>query len=310
MALETPTFISDLVVTNPAHSDGLNQADAHLRNIKLALKNTFPNVNAAVSPSDEDLNLLLNAAASGLLMALVDGTSSAPGLTFKSESTLGLYRSKAKTLSIAGGVLRGNGAVKPGSVHMFFVAPTGLVSNGTAGAEYLELNGQTVQISDYPDLAAALGVTTGTSFVLPNLTDTGRFPRARTSAVPVGTYQSNTVGPHAHPDWSGTTGVENQAHNHGFSGTTGGMNANNPHSHPFTGPGVNSTTGGGGFTISGPLGSVNTQAVNIDHGHAFSGTTATEGQNHNHYFTVSTPANTGTTETRPEAFSFIFAVKT
>jgi microcystin-dependent protein len=41
--LETATFIPDLVVTNPAHTDGLSQADSHLRLLKSTLKSTFPN---------------------------------------------------------------------------------------------------------------------------------------------------------------------------------------------------------------------------------------------------------------------------
>jgi hypothetical protein len=317
MALETPTFISDLVVTNPAHSDGLNQTDAHLRAIKQTLRNTFPNINGAVNPSDEDLNLLLNAAASGLLAALVDGTSSAPGLTFKSESTLGLYRSAAKTLQIAGGALRGNGAVRPGSIHMFVVEPTGLLGKGGTGTgwEYLELDGSTYNIADFPALALALGVTTGTQFALPKLTDTGRFPRSRTSTLAVGTSQANTVGPHTHPDFAGTTGSENAAHTHGFSGTTQAMDRSSVHSHSETGfqgsyPGYGTGQGVGGGGSFGFATQTNTGAVNIDHLHAFSGTTQQEAQSHGHPFTAVTPANTGTTETRPEAFSFIFAIKT
>lgn len=56
MALETVTYISDLVVTNPAHSDGLNAADAHLRAIKSAIKTTFPNITGAVTATQADIN--------------------------------------------------------------------------------------------------------------------------------------------------------------------------------------------------------------------------------------------------------------
>ena len=43
MPLESGTYIPDLVVTNPAHGDDVNQGDAHLRLVKSCLKNTFPN---------------------------------------------------------------------------------------------------------------------------------------------------------------------------------------------------------------------------------------------------------------------------
>lgn len=44
MALETGvTYTNDLVSANPAGGDGRSQGDDHIRNIKLALRNTFPN---------------------------------------------------------------------------------------------------------------------------------------------------------------------------------------------------------------------------------------------------------------------------
>lgn len=55
--LETPcTYISDLVATNPLSSDLASTSDDHLRCIKTAVKGSFPNVNAAVTATDEQLN--------------------------------------------------------------------------------------------------------------------------------------------------------------------------------------------------------------------------------------------------------------
>lgn len=56
MALETGTFVTDLNVSNPTHTDGLNQADAHMRLIKTTLQNTFPGMNAPVLASPGQLN--------------------------------------------------------------------------------------------------------------------------------------------------------------------------------------------------------------------------------------------------------------
>lgn len=53
MPLETATYISQLVTTNPANADGLNQADDHMRLIKAALLNTFPNFTAAALTSTQ-----------------------------------------------------------------------------------------------------------------------------------------------------------------------------------------------------------------------------------------------------------------
>lgn len=56
MPLETATFIDDLVETNPVATDGLGQADDHLRLIKSAIKTTFPNVTGEVSATHTHLS--------------------------------------------------------------------------------------------------------------------------------------------------------------------------------------------------------------------------------------------------------------
>ncbi len=56
MALETGTYISDLVATNPVASDAKSQGDDHIRLIKSTVKATFPNVSGAVTPTHTELN--------------------------------------------------------------------------------------------------------------------------------------------------------------------------------------------------------------------------------------------------------------
>lgn len=97
--LESPcNYISDLVTTNPLSSDLASTGDDHMRCIKLALKTTFPNVNAAVTATDENLNLLTglsgtvwtsanDGAASGLDADLLDGSSSAAFAQLGSANT-------------------------------------------------------------------------------------------------------------------------------------------------------------------------------------------------------------------------------
>lgn len=48
MSLESATFISDLVASNPASSDQRKQGDDHLRLIKTTLQSTFPDANRAI----------------------------------------------------------------------------------------------------------------------------------------------------------------------------------------------------------------------------------------------------------------------
>lgn len=56
MPLESATYLHQLEPANPAATDQLAQADEHLRLIKQVLKNTFPNINAPIDLSDEQLN--------------------------------------------------------------------------------------------------------------------------------------------------------------------------------------------------------------------------------------------------------------
>lgn len=56
MGLESATYISDLVSTNPVGSDAKSAGDDHIRLIKAAVKATFPNVAGAVTPTHTELN--------------------------------------------------------------------------------------------------------------------------------------------------------------------------------------------------------------------------------------------------------------
>ena len=51
MALESGTYINDLVTTNPTSGDPIHQADDHLRLLKLILKASFPGLDGALLDS-------------------------------------------------------------------------------------------------------------------------------------------------------------------------------------------------------------------------------------------------------------------
>lgn len=56
MALETGTYISSLNASNPASTDGLAQADDHIRLLKSTIKATLPNVTGAITATHTELN--------------------------------------------------------------------------------------------------------------------------------------------------------------------------------------------------------------------------------------------------------------
>lgn len=56
MPLESANYINQLNPANPLSTDSVSQSDDHLRTIKLALKNTFPNLDAPVTLSPAQMN--------------------------------------------------------------------------------------------------------------------------------------------------------------------------------------------------------------------------------------------------------------
>ena len=58
MSLESFNFIDSLNVANPTTTDNVSEGDDHIRGIKTTIKNTFPNINAAVTATDEELNFV------------------------------------------------------------------------------------------------------------------------------------------------------------------------------------------------------------------------------------------------------------
>jgi hypothetical protein len=59
MALESATYIDDLVITNPTGGDQRTTADDHMRLLKSVLKNTFPNADGAINPTVAQFNYLV-----------------------------------------------------------------------------------------------------------------------------------------------------------------------------------------------------------------------------------------------------------
>jgi microcystin-dependent protein len=179
------------------------------------------------------------------------------------------------------------------------IAPIGSIlmwSTGSAPTGYLLCNGDAVSRSTYAALFAVIGTTFGTgdtttTFNLPNYVN--RMPYGAT----VGTTGGST-----------TISTSNlPSHDHTFSGNTGAMNSNQAHNHsasdaghyhdlntdpPLTGIFGQTTgasqgptagfTGGAGVAVHNPytlyaVAQISVGATNIDHLHAYNGTTSATG---------------------------------
>lgn len=60
MPLEIFEFITSLVRTNPTGTDGVNQGDDHIRGVKQAVQDSFPNIDAAVTVTPAELNSVVD----------------------------------------------------------------------------------------------------------------------------------------------------------------------------------------------------------------------------------------------------------
>lgn len=65
MALESTTYISGLVATNPTSSDNISDGDNHIRLLKATVRATFPNITGAVTASHSAINTGVALANSG-----------------------------------------------------------------------------------------------------------------------------------------------------------------------------------------------------------------------------------------------------
>jgi len=73
MGLETGTYLDALVPTNPASTDGLAQADDHIRLLKSTLANSFPGITGAVTATHTELNAIIGLTSSTAELNVLDG---------------------------------------------------------------------------------------------------------------------------------------------------------------------------------------------------------------------------------------------
>jgi len=76
-------YIDDLNPLNPVTGDPKSQGDDHIRFIKKVLKNTFPSIDAPVTATEDELNILDGVTASAAELNILDGvTASATELNY------------------------------------------------------------------------------------------------------------------------------------------------------------------------------------------------------------------------------------
>jgi hypothetical protein len=100
MGLETASYISQLVATNPTATDPISQGDDHLRLIKSVLQTQFSGLSGTTAVT-----------ASGAEMNLLDGvTATTTELNYLDVTTLGTSENSKAVTQSAGGVITVGGA--------------------------------------------------------------------------------------------------------------------------------------------------------------------------------------------------------
>jgi microcystin-dependent protein len=207
LPLETATFIPDLVTSNPAHTDGLAQADSHARLIKSVLQNTFPNfTDVALNSSQALLDAAVAVSTGTADHRTPVGTAALPALTSSIDPTTGFFwpatgqlgfsisgvqamllggtalvtsLSIATTGLIGGGAVASTGAYSGGTGQLVPIGSTVLWWDDVLPTEggYVWANGQPISRAGFPILFARWGTRFGvgdgsTTFGVPDLRDT------------------------------------------------------------------------------------------------------------------------------------------
>lgn len=296
MPLESASYPTDFVTSNPAASDGMNNADDHMRLIKDVMKRALAGVNSALTR--------VIGTTFGVLAG--DGNITTPGYGFTSEPTLGFYRSAAGEISLSGGgVLRGNGTIPAGFICDF--------ASATAPTGWAPCDGQSVAVAAQPALFAAIAYTwggSGANFNVPYLV--AKYRRHRDDGAvsgAVGNTQASQMPAHTHTGGVSTTGTAAAAGAHGHT-----LALNDPgHSH-FLNAITDTATSGSSGPLAVPRLNVGTNN-SVTTATAFTSMSGSANAVGDHTHTVSTSGSFTTdvsgagTETRPVSATVLTCIK-
>lgn len=228
MALESTTFINGLVSSNPASTDSVSQADDHIRLLKATLKNTFPNVEGAVTKTHTQLNNSLDKT----------GDTMTGPLTLSGAPSSNLHAAtKAYVDSLVGGV----SAVPSGIISMWSGSiasvPSGwALCDGTSGTP--DLRDRFVVGAGSSYAVAATGGSKDAIVVEHNHTSVSTSLSGSVTGISE-TYNANGSASGVFSKLTGynqsLTTIDND------SGNTGGFSFNGSHSHDINSTGSSGT---------------------------------------------------------------------
>ena len=212
MALETGTYVNALVTSNPASTDGLAQADDHIRLIKTTLKNTLPNVTGAITASHSELNALDGSTATTAELNVLSGlTATTDELNYTDGVTSNIQTQ-----------LNAINAVPSGAIMLWSGAADAIPAN------YVLCDGT----NSTPDLRNRFVVGAGSTYAV------GATGGSANAIVVDHTHTgiTNTTGSHAHSasTWSPTADNVHSGFGAGKSPQKGAKSTNSAGNHSHT----------------------------------------------------------------------------
>lgn len=162
--LETVTHISDLNSSWPLGSDLASTSDDHIRNIKVALKTDFPNVNGVVTPTPALFNQLTTDTFTFINVS--GSTIPANGIYLPSANTLGFATNTGATGNLTSTVLTmptlavTGSTVVPNGIYLPSANTLGFASNTTARGSINSTGNWSILA---PSSGTALSVTAASS---------------------------------------------------------------------------------------------------------------------------------------------------
>ena len=232
MALESGTYINSLNASNPASTDGLAQADDHIRLLKSTIKASLPNITGAITATHTELNKLDGVTASTTEINKLDGLTA----TTAQMNTLatgggvipsgGIIMWSGAVSAIPTGWVLCNGSNSTPDLRNRFVVGAGstYAVNATGGADSVSLSTANLPAHSHSfsgsGTTSTIGNHTHGNVANPLMNDNGRD----------GDAGSNSTGLNEADRLGGTTGAAG-SHNHTFSvsGTTGNTGSGSSH---------------------------------------------------------------------------------
>lgn len=220
MALESGTYINSLNASNPASTDGLAQADDHIRLLKSTIKASLPNITGAITATHTELNKLDGVTASTSEINKLDGLTATTAQMNTLASGGGVIPSggiimwSGAVSAIPTGWVLCNGSNSTPDLRNRFVVGAGstYAVNDTGGSDTVVLtDAQMPNHHHYFDdngTTSTIGNHTHGNVANPLMNDNGRD----------GDSGSNSTGLNENDRLGGTTGAAG-SHSHTFSVT-------------------------------------------------------------------------------------------